>query len=162
MTDALKENDVVALLFDIPERGLHRGEIGTVIQVVAPTRNDSGWILLEFINGARVTQTDIDNSDEVVKLNSRHKQTLQEWAGSSRIFALVFTDIVDSTGLANQLGDESWIDLLLKHFACARRLISKYTGHEIKIIGDSFMAIFRTACDALDFTLALHEDTGDD
>jgi class 3 adenylate cyclase len=88
-------------------------------------------------------------------------QTLQEWAGASRIFALVFTDIVDSSRLANKMGDERWINLLQKHFAQARRLMSGYDHHEIKIIGDSFMVVFRTALDALDFALALEGDTGD-
>ncbi len=78
------------------------------------------------------------------------------------MFALVFTDIVDSTALANQLGDESWIELLLKHFAQARRLMAQYDHHEIKIIGDSFMVVFRTAVDALDFVLAFHSETGDE
>lgn len=89
-------------------------------------------------------------------------QTLQEWAGASRIFALVFTDIVDSTTLANQLGDEKWIELLRKHFEQARRLMSKYDHQWIKIIGDSFMVVFRTALEALDFALELHEKTGDE
>jgi class 3 adenylate cyclase len=89
------------------------------------------------------------------------RQTLQEWAGASRIFALVFTDIVDSTALANELGDEKWIELLMKHFAEARRLMAVYDHHEIKIIGDSFMVIFRTVLDALDFARALYADTGD-
>ncbi|HXM49052.1 MAG TPA: adenylate/guanylate cyclase domain-containing protein [Pyrinomonadaceae bacterium] len=89
-------------------------------------------------------------------------QTLQEWAGASRIFALVFTDIVDSTKLASELGDERWIDLFLKHCARARELMPKYNGHEIKTIGDSFMVIFRTALDAMDFLLALVSDTGDE
>lgn len=89
-------------------------------------------------------------------------QTLQEWAGATRIFALVFTDIVDSTTLANELHDEKWIDVLLKHFAQARLLMKKYDHHEIKIIGDSFMVVFRDVLDALDFTLSLKADTGDD
>jgi class 3 adenylate cyclase len=89
-------------------------------------------------------------------------QTLQQWAGETRIFALVFTDIVDSTTLANQLHDEQWIEVLLTHFAQARRLMAKYNHHEIKIIGDSFMVAFRDAPEALDFTLALQADTGDD
>src|SRR6266446_6567731 len=88
-------------------------------------------------------------------------QTLQEWAGASRIFALVFTDIVDLTALANELGDEKWIELLMKHFAQARRLMTVYDHHEIKIIGDSFMVIFRTVLDALDFGRTLYADTGD-
>jgi class 3 adenylate cyclase len=89
-------------------------------------------------------------------------QTLQEWAGSSRLFALVFTDIVDSTTIANDLHDEKWIEVLLKHFAQARRLMAEYDHHEIKIIGDSFMVVFRDVCDALDFALALQADTGDE
>lgn len=89
-------------------------------------------------------------------------QTLQEWAGTSRIFALVFTDIVDSTTLANELHDEKWIEVLLKHFDQARLLMERYDHHEIKIIGDSFMVVFRDVLDALDFTLALREHTGDD
>lgn len=89
-------------------------------------------------------------------------QTLQEWAGASRIFALVFTDIVDSTTLANQIGDERWIELLLKHFEQARRLMADYDHHEIKIIGDSFMVVFRTAVEALDFAVAFYSDTGDE
>jgi len=74
---------------------------------------------------------------------------------------LVFTDIVDSTSLGKRLGDERWIELLQKHFAQARSLMEKYDHHEIKIIGDSFMVIFRTAVDALDFALSLNQETGD-
>lgn len=75
--------------------------------------------------------------------------------------ALLFTDIVDSTALGNQLGDEQWIEVLQTHFAQARRLMNSYDCYEIKIIGDSFMVAFRTAVDALDFALAFHNDTGD-
>jgi class 3 adenylate cyclase len=89
-------------------------------------------------------------------------QTLEEWAGASRIFALVFTDIVDSTTLANQLHDEKWIEFFLKHFGQARELMTGYDHHEIKIIGDSFMVVFRDVLDALDFALALQANTGDD
>lgn len=88
-------------------------------------------------------------------------QTLQQWAGASKIFALAFTDIVASTALANQLGDEQWIQLLREHFDQARRIMAKYDHHEIKIIGDSFMVVFRTALDALDFAVALESDPGD-
>ncbi len=98
----------------------------------------------------------------MISKRAHEGQTLQEWAGTSRIFALVFTDIVDSTKLANELGDERWIDLFLKHCARARELMPKYNGHEIKTIGDSFMVIFRTALDAMDFLLALVSNTGDE
>jgi adenylate cyclase len=87
-------------------------------------------------------------------------QTLQQWAGASRIIALVFTDVVDSTRIGNNLGDENWVDELRYHFMEGRVYIEQYEGYEIKIIGDSFMVAFRTAVQALDFALALH-NTGD-
>ena len=90
------------------------------------------------------------------------KETLQEWAGGSKILALVFTDIVDSTSLGNQLGDEKWVDLLLKHFKRGRNIIEACDGYEIKIIGDAFMVAFKGAVNALDFVLMLHADTGDE
>jgi class 3 adenylate cyclase len=90
--------------------------------------------------------------------------TLQEWAGKlDRLtVALVFTDIIDSTNLGNQVGDEQWIKVLLKHFKRARGLLFWYDGYEIKIIGDSLMVVFRTAVDALDFVTDLHKNTGDE
>lgn len=89
-------------------------------------------------------------------------QTLQEWAGSSRQFALVFTDIIESTSLGNSLGDERWIELLLIHFEHARTKMTEFDCHEIKIIGDSFMVVFRTVVDALDFALEFSGFTGDE
>ncbi|HYX27312.1 MAG TPA: adenylate/guanylate cyclase domain-containing protein [Pyrinomonadaceae bacterium] len=90
------------------------------------------------------------------------KQTLEQWVGTSRILAIVFTDIVDSTSLGRALGDEHWIDVLRKHVSKARSLMNPDNCYEIKMIGDSFMVAFRSAIDALDFALAFHRDTGVD
>jgi len=90
------------------------------------------------------------------------RESLEDWVGSSRILALVFTDIVDSTKLGNALGDEQWIVILRQHFARARSLMSAGKCFEIKIIGDSFMVACRSVVDALDFALAFHADTGHD
>ena len=42
--DDIHENDLVALLVDQPEADLHRGDVGTVIQVFGSTPDHSGWI----------------------------------------------------------------------------------------------------------------------
>lgn len=165
MTDRLKEHDIVAMLVDVPKHRVHRGDIGTVVEVVAPTTGDSGYVLLEFDNGA---QTDIDRMSDIVKLNSRPKarveisqrQTLQQWAGTSQMFALVFTDIVDSTKIANEFKDRNYVEMLKKHFAQARALLAGVDHHEIKILGDSFMVAFRTASEALRFALKLKVEPG--
>lgn len=55
---------------------------------------------------------------------------------------LMFTDIVDSTSLAQSLGDKKWRDLLENHDAIVRHELSIYTGKEIDTAGDSFFASF--------------------
>lgn len=88
-------------------------------------------------------------------------RTLEEWAGASTPqVALIFTDIVGSTSLLNEVGDKRWIEILIKHLHQARCVLKNYDCYEIKFIGDSFMVAFRTAVEALHFALTLHTDTG--
>jgi len=46
------------------------------------------------------------------------------------------------------------------HFAQGRKLIAQHKGYEIRTIGDSVMAAFRSASAALDFACALCADPG--
>ncbi len=90
-------------------------------------------------------------------------QNFRQWAGSAKItLAIVFTDMVDSTVLTHNLGNERMDQVRRAHFARARCLIEKHNGYEIKTNGDEFMVAFHTAINALDFTLELHADTGDE
>lgn len=60
-----------------------------------------------------------------------------------RILATVmFTDIVDSTRQAAEMGDRSWQDLLASHHAIMQRQISQFRGNIIKNTGDGFLATF--------------------
>ena len=76
-----------------------------------------------------------------------------------RILATVlFTDIVDSTSRAVQIGDHSWHSLLDEHDRIARRMVEKYRGHLVKTTGDGILATFdgpgRAIRCALDFEAA--------
>jgi small GTP-binding protein len=86
----------------------------------------------------------------------------KSWAGGAGIatIAIVFTDVKDSTGLNVEFGDDPWRQIREAHFARAKKLIGQGRGYLIKTIGDSVMAAFHNAGDALDFALALHRDTG--
>lgn len=91
------------------------------------------------------------------------KAKLITWAGDSEaVLALVFTDIVGSTTISTDVGNEIMRGILRAHYERARLLINKNRGFEVKTIGDSFMVVFRTAVNALNFMLALFEDTGDE
>lgn len=60
-----------------------------------------------------------------------------------RVLATVlFTDIVDSTKRAAELGDRRWREFLAEHDGTVRRELSTYRGREIKTTGDGFLATF--------------------
>jgi class 3 adenylate cyclase len=99
-----------------------------------------------------------------------------------RVLATVmFTDIVESTARAANLGDARWRDLLERHDTLVRTHLSRHRGREVKSTGDGFLATFdgparaiRCACDitvdvrqlGLDVRAGLHtgelEVRGDD
>jgi class 3 adenylate cyclase/pimeloyl-ACP methyl ester carboxylesterase len=55
---------------------------------------------------------------------------------------VMFTDIVDSTKQASQLGDARWRRLLDAHDRIVREEIQRYRGHEVNTTGDGFLATF--------------------
>ncbi len=60
-----------------------------------------------------------------------------------RVLATVlFTDIVDSTGRAAELGDRRWRALLETHDAAIRQQLQRFRGKEVKNLGDGFLATF--------------------
>jgi class 3 adenylate cyclase len=60
-----------------------------------------------------------------------------------RVLATVmFTDIIDSTRRAAELGDRQWRVLLDRHDDTVRQQLARFRGQEIKNLGDGFMATF--------------------
>ena len=73
---------------------------------------------------------------------------IRAWAGfptgiRSRVLAtLLFTDIVDSTARAAQVGDAHWRELLSEHLEAARDELERFGGREVKTTGDGLLATF--------------------
>jgi class 3 adenylate cyclase/pimeloyl-ACP methyl ester carboxylesterase len=70
---------------------------------------------------------------------------------------LLFTDIVDSTARAAELGDARWRELVEQHHAAIRRQLLRHRGREVDTAGDGFFASFdgparavRCACAIVD------------
>jgi class 3 adenylate cyclase/pimeloyl-ACP methyl ester carboxylesterase len=55
---------------------------------------------------------------------------------------VLFTDIVESTSRAAEMGDRRWTALLEAHHAAVRAQIARYGGKEIRGTGDGFFATF--------------------
>jgi len=83
--------------------------------------------------------------------------------GAERVLkTILFTDIVGSTDRAASLGDRRWGDLVASHDAIVRQSLRTFEGHEVKTLGDGFLATFdgparaiRCACEARDRTREL-------
>jgi class 3 adenylate cyclase len=56
--------------------------------------------------------------------------------------AIMFTDIVDSTGMTARLGDTRAVEMVRAHDALVRRALSDCRGREVKHTGDGIMASF--------------------
>jgi pimeloyl-ACP methyl ester carboxylesterase len=64
-------------------------------------------------------------------------------AAPERVLTTVlFTDIVDSTSRAAELGDERWRELLQAHHAAVRAQVARYGGREVRSTGDGVFATF--------------------
>lgn len=59
-----------------------------------------------------------------------------------QLATLLFTDIVDSTKRAEELGDRRWHVLIELHDDTARDLIEGHSGHLVKTTGDGILATF--------------------
>lgn len=75
-----------------------------------------------------------------------------------RILATVmFSDIVDSTSKAAELGDRRWRELLESLDAAVRRQLARFRGRSVKTLGDGFLAIFDGPARAIRCAIELRE-----
>jgi len=70
--------------------------------------------------------------------------------GSQVTRTFVFTDIVNSTALAETLGDVAWSGLAQWHEETLRRLFAKHEGQEVDHAGDGFFIVFENPNAALE------------
>lgn len=64
--------------------------------------------------------------------------------------AVMFTDIVDSTGMTARLGDVRALEMVRAHDGVVRRAIDATSGREVKHTGDGLMASFDDPANAVD------------
>jgi len=77
--------------------------------------------------------------DEVVEFLTG---TRSEREPDRMLATVMFTDIVDSTRRAAELGDRGWREVVERHDQLVRRELDRHRGREIKTMGDGFLATF--------------------
>ena len=70
-----------------------------------------------------------------------------------RVF--MFTDIVDSTRLAETLGDEAWDGVIRAHDKTVRAAVAEQGGEEVKATGDGFFLAFADADQAIEGAVSI-------
>jgi class 3 adenylate cyclase len=75
---------------------------------------------------------------------------------------VLFTDIVDSTRMASELGDARWREVLERHQAAVRAALPRFGGREVKSTGDGFLAVFDGPARAIRCAEAIVDAPGDD
>ena len=81
-----------------------------------------------------------------------HSSRFVEWAGDERVtLAIVFTDVVGSTALGERMRDERMKRSGRPISHKAENSSRNTRGYEIRTIGDSVMAAFRSVAAALDY-----------
>jgi pimeloyl-ACP methyl ester carboxylesterase len=111
---------------------------------------EEGRYLAEHIPGARYVE--MPGSDHVLWGDGRDRlvQEIEEFVTGVRppetversLLTLLFTDIVGSTQMAADMGDQRWKMLLQAHDDAVRGEIRRFGGSEVKNTGDGFLISF--------------------
>ena len=69
--------------------------------------------------------------------------------GERTLTTLLFTDIVDSTAVAQRIGDARWKELLASYYTTTRLELDRFRGHLIAATGDGVLANFDSPARAI-------------
>jgi class 3 adenylate cyclase len=97
-------------------------------------------------NGGRL-QSAMDQRGKLAEFQRKHRVGL---------VTLLFTDMVGSTKLKQELGDHDAVSLMQRHHGIVRDILHQFPGgEEISTAGDSFFLAFAKPSDAVKFSLLL-------
>ena len=73
---------------------------------------------------------------------------------------VMFTDIVESTARAAQIGDDAWAEMLDRHEHLVRARLDRWGGRTVKSLGDGFLATFDGPTSAVRCAIDLADAAG--
>lgn len=128
-------------------------------------RRGGEWLFVQWhlslANAAQaVGQSFPTNLEAVTEAVGREHVDLRARMAPDGTVTILFTDIEESTPLAEQLGDLRWLALLREHNALVREQIAQFGGYEVKTIGDAFMIAFGSARRALSCAIGIQQAIG--
>jgi class 3 adenylate cyclase len=109
-----------------------------------------GRWLAENLPNARIVEFEGDDHPFLYENPDEWLGEIQEFLTGARavpvsdrmLATVMFTDIVDSTRTAVELGDQRWREVLERHQRAVRDDLERFNGREVKSTGDGFLATF--------------------
>jgi WD40 repeat protein/serine/threonine protein kinase/class 3 adenylate cyclase len=95
-------------------------------------------------------------TDSGLHLTPEQRQAVEEFRQSHRtgVLALLFTDVVGSTEIKQQLGDAAGVEFIRRHRSLIRDILGSFNeAQEVSTAGDSFFIVFVKPSDAVRFAL---------
>ena len=126
------------------------GARGTVIG--PPTLSSDGRVRARD-SGERFTSI-----DRVASGMSTEDPNMSRLSQLDCTVTVMFTDIENSTMLAEKYGDTQWMQVLRAHNEIIRKELRTHGGNEIKSQGDGFMLAFNSARRALSCAVAIQQE----
>lgn len=128
-------------------------------------RVEHGRYLAEHIAGAKYVELDgvdyfpfLGDASAVLDEIEGFTTGVSRPPESQRVLATVFfTDIVESTKRAVELGDRTWSELLDAHHRLVREELERFHGREVDTAGDAFFATFDGPARAVRCAVAVRE-----
>ena len=141
-------------------------EARTLMRHVGVFRIEAGvWKVILWQNSVPVPNNQIFGVDLTTTLGDLVTSVLSEpisLSSTEGTMTLVFTDIVDSTSLAERLGDNAWADLVNRHESAIRGTTNSHGGSVVKLLGDGSMLAFESARAAVRAAVDLQRVSGQD
>lgn len=163
MFSELRKDDATSLLEEITQPTLilqHAGMSGggaDGAKEMAASIPDSTLVMVD--GGARETEQILKAMDAFLGTRPDHdhhdenETRLPIPRGAVR--AVLFTDLVGHTEMMSRLGDQKGRDVLREHEQVTRDVLLRHNGHEVKSMGDGFMASFGSITQAVECAIAL-------
>jgi class 3 adenylate cyclase/dihydrofolate reductase len=116
---------------------------------------DSGVVLLVYRPESEMPTSEFV---ETYSWSREQVRSMHAAENTDRVLATVlFTDVVDSTARAAELGDRQWRQLLDRHDQVSRAEVARWHGRFVKTTGDGFLATFDAPTRALRCAFGLQE-----
>jgi class 3 adenylate cyclase len=122
--------------------------VPTLVLHMPPRRGEAEYVT-ERIAGAKRVEVPGPNyfvfmlGDDVYGEIERFVRSIGSDSRPDTVLATVlFTDIVESTAKAVELGDRAWARLVERHHALVRSQLDRFRGRELDTAGDGFFAAF--------------------